>query len=74
MHLLCVLLLLFFHIIFTDAVRLVNDMLSQLHVTTRVQHWSDINAAVFVTLYEGLCGDKLPGNIDISMLLSVRDK
>ncbi|KAK2184388.1 hypothetical protein NP493_267g00007 [Ridgeia piscesae] len=54
-------------------VRLANDMLTQLHVSTRVRHLCDINAGVFLTLFEGLCGEKLPGR-DLSLALtSVRD-
>jgi len=44
-------------------VRLANDMLTQLHVSTRVRHLCDINAGVFLTLFEGLCGEKLPGQL-----------
>ena len=36
-------------------------MLSKLHVSCRVQHWSDINADVFVTLLEGLLAESAPG-------------
>ena len=43
--------------------KLANDMLAQLHVRRRVNSIKDINHAVFVMLYEGLCGEQLPGKI-----------
>lgn len=43
-----------------DLVQLANDMLSQLHVTTRVDRLADITPAIFVTLFEGLAAQSLP--------------
>ncbi len=40
-------------------------MLSQLHVLHRVKHWKEINASVFVTLFEGLWGEPLKGMFDV---------
>ena len=42
-------------------VKLANDLLQQLHVPQRIRHWADINAQVFITLYEGLCGESPSG-------------
>ncbi|XP_013381104.1 uncharacterized protein LOC106152154 [Lingula anatina] len=41
-------------------VQLTNNMLAQLHVPIRVKTLKEINANVFVTLYEGMMGDRLP--------------
>ena len=49
----------------TVLVELTNSMFSQLHVEQRVQHWSDINAHVFVTLFEGINGEPLRGNVAV---------
>ncbi|XP_060559885.1 centrosomal protein of 95 kDa-like, partial [Ruditapes philippinarum] len=38
-------------------------LLDQLHVPSRINTVADIGAGVFVTLYEGLCGEQLPGII-----------
>lgn len=40
-----------------------NALLDQLHVPSRVNSIADIGAGVFVTLFEGLCGEQLPGII-----------
>ncbi|XP_053377134.1 centrosomal protein of 95 kDa-like isoform X2 [Mercenaria mercenaria] len=40
-----------------------NALLDQLHVPSRINTVADIGAGVFVTLYEGLCGEQLPGII-----------
>lgn len=47
-------------------------MLTQLHVSTRVRYLREISAAVFLTLYEGLCGEKLPGQLGFYMLQMVK--
>ncbi|XP_064644332.1 centrosomal protein of 95 kDa-like [Lineus longissimus] len=41
-------------------VDMVNDMLSQLHVNRHLKSFREINSAVLVILYEGLCGEDLP--------------
>ena len=38
-----------------------NALLEQLHVTSQLKTVADIGAGVFVTLFEGLCGEQLPG-------------
>ena len=47
----------------SELVELANDMLRQLHSVKRVKQLRDINASVFVTLFEGLCGEQLPGEM-----------
>lgn len=47
---------------FVAIVNKLNALLDQLHVPTRINTVSDIGAGVFVTLFEGLCGERLPGN------------
>ena len=39
-----------------------NNLLEQLNVSSRLKTIADIGAGVFVTLFEGLCGEQLPGN------------
>ncbi|ELU06850.1 hypothetical protein CAPTEDRAFT_228536 [Capitella teleta] len=41
-------------------VQLANEILSQIHVTTRVRCVEDITPSIFVLLFEGLCGEVLP--------------
>ncbi|KAL4227155.1 Centrosomal protein of 95 kDa [Mactra antiquata] len=43
-----------------------NTLLDQLHVTDKIKTVADIGAGVFVTLFEGLCGEQLPGIIRAS--------
>ena len=45
--------------------KVANDMLDSLDVTTRVHSFRDINSAIFVTLYEGLCAEPLRGEISL---------
>lgn len=40
---------------------LANEMLRQLHVKHEVKQLCDIDAAVFVTLFEGLSAESIPG-------------
>ncbi len=40
-------------------VAITNELLEQLHYRHRVNHVSEIGSTVFVTLYEGLCGEPL---------------
>ena len=42
-------------------VAMTNNLLSQLNHPLRVHHWTEINAAVFVTLYEGILAEQLTG-------------
>ena len=42
-----------------------NALLVQLHVTSRLKTVADIGAGVFVTLFEGLCGEQLPGTVKL---------
>jgi len=49
------------HVLFTAILAKVNNLLSQLHVEKPVSSIADIGAGVFVTLFEGLCGEQLTG-------------
>jgi hypothetical protein len=44
-----------------DIIELANDMLDKLNVSRRVDRREDIDSGLFVTLFEGLCGDSLKG-------------
>jgi len=48
-------------IILSDIIKSANVILSQLTVPTRVQSIDELSSDLFVTLYEGLCGERLPG-------------
>ena len=42
-----------------------NDILAQLHSSRRVTSQDEINSALFVQLFEGLCGETLDGTFFI---------
>lgn len=49
------------NIYLTEIVRQANLLLEQLNAGSSLGCVEDINAAVYVTLFEGLCGEKLHG-------------
>lgn len=49
------------NIYLTEIVRQANLLLEQLNAGSSLGCVEDINAAVYVTLFEGLCGEKLQG-------------
>ena len=49
--------------VFPGIVALANDMLSKLHLPTRVHHWSEVNAGLFLIIMEGLMAESLPGKL-----------
>lgn len=49
------------HIDLTVVIQKVNELLDQLHVDRSVCSVAEIGAGVFVTLFEGLCGEQLTG-------------
>lgn len=51
------------NIFISAIVNKLNALLEQLHVPRRINTVADIGAGVFVTLYEGLCGEQLPGKL-----------
>lgn len=60
------------NIYLTEIVRQANLLLEQLNAGSSLGCVEDINAAVYVTLFEGLCGEKLHGKTTrIKMVESV---
>lgn len=45
----------------TDWVDVANDLLRQCHLSLRLRDMTDCNADVFVSLYENILGEKVPG-------------
>lgn len=43
-----------------EIIVLANEMLEKLHMSSKICSFRDINASVFVTLFEGLCAETLP--------------
>ena len=48
-------------VVISAIVAKLNRLLDQLNVSSRLKTVADIGAGVFVTLFEGLCGEQLPG-------------
>ena len=48
-------------VLYAGLVQLANEILSQIHVGTRVRHVEEISPGIFVLMFEGLCGEILPG-------------
>lgn len=46
---------------FAGIVSQVNTLLDQLNVSNHISRVEDLNAATFVLLFEGLCGEELSG-------------
>lgn len=47
--------------LFSDWVDVANDLFSKCHINLRLRRLTDCDANVFVTLYESILGEKVPG-------------
>ena len=63
----CFLIFDFTHYNFSEIIETANAILAQLTVPRRVKTIEDLNADMFITLYEGLCGESIPGKHRFSM-------
>lgn len=57
----------YFLIFSTDWVDVANDLLSKCHINLRLKKLTDCDANVFITLYENILGEKVPGNLKMNI-------
>lgn len=47
--------------LFSGLVQLANSIVDQLHISNRISSLGDLTSVEFAMIYEGLCGERIPG-------------